>query len=274
MTAASAAALAAEGLSAGSPSARLLGLAVVVLGGLIEGLALGMLQAIAWRTVLDPAGRRRWAVATTVVAGLGWAAASAPAALAGDSNEAPQASLVLILAGAAALGLAMGVLLGVGQALALRGQVPHPYRWVTVSALGWIPAMMVIFLGASAPSDSWPTASVVTAGALTGVVAGTVLGVVTGPLMGTLVGLGTSSRSSFAGAREQGRTGERGNKRAAGTRRDVPKHQQLDGHASDACHRDVLGTRAGAAQRALGVDGGDHGSREPGQGHDNVCDRG
>jgi len=43
--------------------------------------------------------------------------------------------------------------------------------------------MVVIFLGATAPSESWSTVSVVVLGAVTGAAAGAVLGLVTGPML-------------------------------------------------------------------------------------------
>ena len=163
------------------------GLAVVVLGGLVEGTALGWLQARALNGVLGPAGRRRWLFSTLLVAGLGWAAASAPAALAG-SDAGDQPPLVLVLLGAAALGVVMGAVLGAAQASALRNLVRHPWRWVTGSTLGWTVAMPVIFLGATSVGASWPWWLVVPAGAVTGLMAGSALGVVSGPFLETLDG--------------------------------------------------------------------------------------
>ena len=69
--------------------------------------------------------------------------------------EAPLRPL-LVVAGAAGLGLVMGTVLGVAQAAALRGAVPHPRRWVAANAAAWPLAMVVIFLGATTPSAGWP----------------------------------------------------------------------------------------------------------------------
>lgn len=52
-----------------------------------------------------------------------------------------------------------------------------------MSVAGWVPAMVVIFLGATAPSAVWPLVGVVALGTVTGVVAGATLGVVTGALL-------------------------------------------------------------------------------------------
>ena len=163
------------------------GFVLVVAGGLVEGTALGALQATVIRTRLG-VSRPTWIVATVVVAGLGWAAASAPAALSGDSGGSPPA-LGWILAGAVALGSAMGAVLGVAQAAVLRrAGVRHPWRWVTANATGWAVAMPVIFTGATTAGASWPWPVVVGYGAITGALAGAALGLVTGAFLPTLDG--------------------------------------------------------------------------------------
>ena len=79
MTAAAGAARSATALTDHAVShATAWGLLVVVLGGLVEGTALGWLQARALDTILGPTGRRHWVLVTVLVAGLGWAAASRP----------------------------------------------------------------------------------------------------------------------------------------------------------------------------------------------------
>ena len=188
MTAAAGAARSATGLTQHEVAhATALGLLLVVLGGLVEGTALGWLQARALSEVLGRAGRLRWLAVTVLVAGVGWAAASAPAALAGDDGGA-QPPLLLVLAGAAALGAAMGAVLGAAQAWALRHRVRHPWRWVAGSAAGWTAAMPVIFVGATGVGATWPWWLVVPAGTVTGLVAGSVLGAISGSFLDALDG--------------------------------------------------------------------------------------
>ena len=157
---------------------------LVIGGGLVEGTALGLLQARALDTWLPRKGRRRWAVVTLCAAGLGWAAASAPSAFASDSASSgsePPAAVMLL--GAAGLGIVMGAVLGGAQASVLRPYVRHPGRWVTANVTGWAVAMPVIFIGAMSPGESWPTVAVAGLGAVTGAAAGTVLGAVTGAFL-------------------------------------------------------------------------------------------
>ena len=153
-------------------------LAVLVAGGLVEGAALGAVQAWLLGAWLPALRRRRYVLMTVLVAGVGWAAASTPATLAsGDRGSSPPVSLVLL--GAAGLGLAMGTLLGAAQAAALRGAVPHPWRWVAANAAAWPPAMVVVFVGATTAEADWALGWLLLMGMGTGAAAGTVLGIVT-----------------------------------------------------------------------------------------------
>ena len=181
MTAAAVAAVA--GRSLGTAAA----LALVVTGGLVEGLALGWAQGHVLGRLAPALDRRRYLLVTVLVAGVGWAGASAPAAFAGDS-DATQPALGIVVLSAAGLGLVMGAVLGSAQAAVLRGAVRRPWRWVAVNAAAWPPAMAVIFLGATTPSASWPDWAVVALGPVTGMAAGGVLGIVSGGFLPTLAG--------------------------------------------------------------------------------------
>jgi F420H(2)-dependent quinone reductase len=185
MAASAAAARTADGLSPGA------GFGLVVAGGLVEGTALGLLQASVLAPTLGPARARAWALVTILLAGVGWAAGSAPATLNGPDGAGAadgQPPLVVILLIAAALGLALGALLGAAQAVVLRSRVRHPWRWVPGSALGWAAAMTVVFAGATTAGAGWGLPVLIGYGALTGLVAGTCLGVITGIWLAALDG--------------------------------------------------------------------------------------
>jgi len=186
----SAAAAAARGAMAlddhGVAAATVLGLLLVVTGGLVEGAALGWFQSRALADRLGPRGRARWLAVTVLVAGVGWAAASTPAALGPDTASQPP--LLTMMLAAAGLGLVMGAVLGAAQVWAWSARVRHPARWIFASAVGWLAAMPVVFAGATLPDADWPTPAVVLDGTVTGLVAGTVLGLVTGPFLDVLDG--------------------------------------------------------------------------------------
>jgi hypothetical protein len=189
MTAAASAAKGSQALvgEPGNGREAALALTLVIGGGLVEGVALGGLQAVGLGRLLPGLDRRRWMLVTAVAAGLGWALASAPSAMSGpgDGSVPP---LPLILVGAVGLGAVMGALLGAAQATVLRGHVRHPWRWVGASATAWAPTMAVIFLGATAPDAAWSAPVVAVLGTGTGLVAGALLGLVSGWFLPTLDG--------------------------------------------------------------------------------------
>jgi hypothetical protein len=184
MTAAAAAATASQSLIGEPATGReaVAVLSLVVAGGLVEGVSLGTLQSAGLRRVLPGLNRRRWVLVTTAVAGVGWAAGSAPSVLS-DHADTASPPLLFMLTGALALGALMGALLGAVQARGLRGLVRNSSRWVLANAAAWAPAMAIIFLGAGTPGDDWPTIAVLAMGAVTGAAAGAVLGLVTGSVL-------------------------------------------------------------------------------------------
>lgn len=172
---------------AAAPVGAVAGLLLVLAGGLVEGTALGLFQSSVLRERLG--GRRGgWVLATVLVAGLGWALGSAPAALSGDDQGAAP-PLGVVLLGAAAMGLVMGAVLGAAQAAVLRHHVRHPWRWSVANACGWAVAMPLVFLGATTAGAGWAWPVLVGYGALTGAVAGAALGVVTAAWLPSLDGI-------------------------------------------------------------------------------------
>ncbi|MDI9936287.1 hypothetical protein ACVH9Z_05215 [Rhodococcus opacus] len=190
MTAAAVAAKLSQHVLGGQPRGwdAALALLLVVAGGLVEGAALGALQASGLRRLIPRLNRRRWLVVTAAVAGLGWAAASAPGVFSGDSGSDAEPALLVVVAAALGLGAVMGAVLGAAQAMTVRRLVPRPTRWVLANTIAWPPTMAVIFIGATTPESGWPTVAVAAFAAITGIAAGTVLGIVTGWFLPTLDG--------------------------------------------------------------------------------------
>lgn len=186
MTAAALAFRTAEPMANGGAGTAL-ALALVLLGGLMEGSALGFVQSVLLGRVYPRLRRRRYVVATVLVAGLGWSAAAAPSVLTRDDGGGGMPSLLLVLPAAAGLGLVMGAVLGAAQAWSLRGAVQHPWHWVAANVTAWPGVMAVIFLGAGIPGSTWRLGAVLVVALGTGAAAGAVLGLVTGLFLPSLV---------------------------------------------------------------------------------------
>jgi hypothetical protein len=102
-----------------------------------------------------------------------------------DSGAAAPGEMsdLMIYTLAAAMGIALGAILGGSQWLALRRHMPKAGWWITASALAWMLGMVVIFLGTTfipAEGINWQVALllllfVVAAGAVVGAVHGLVL---------------------------------------------------------------------------------------------------
>ena len=121
--------------------------ALVVAAGVIEGLCLGLGQALAMPV---PVNRARYAALSGLGAGLAWAAGLAVQGLGAAGAPLPVLLGVGVAAGAFALAA-----LGGAQWLALRGRVAAR-RWVGWTALAWILALPLSFLPAPLVDGSTP----------------------------------------------------------------------------------------------------------------------
>jgi hypothetical protein len=159
-------------------------LLMAVAGGIVEGLAVGLLQHRVLRTWLPDLSRAKYVGGTVALAAAFWLLGMLPStllALAPEEGGPPQddPSMVMIVAISALGGALGGVAFGVVQGWAMRGHVPHPWRWIRPNAIGWALAVAVITVGASsAPAGIAPLA-LVGYGALVGLLAGACVGAVT-----------------------------------------------------------------------------------------------
>ncbi len=190
-----AAAAVAAGLALGvvgepsDPAGAAATLGLATLGGLVEGLAVGLFQHAVLHPWLTELTRRRWVGATVAVAVAGWFLGMLPSTLislngAGEDATGTTSDLgpplwVMPFVGVV-VGLFAGAVFGAAQAWALRGHVARPRVWIGANALGWAGAMAVIFTGAALPGTGWSLPSLLLLGAVTGVMAGLVIGAVTG----------------------------------------------------------------------------------------------
>ncbi len=160
----------------------------VLAATVIEGSIVGTAQWLVLRHPLEKMRWHTWVLATALGACVAWTLAMIPSTLlftGPDSGAAAPGEMsdLMIYTLAAAMGIALGSILGAAQWLALRRHVPKAGWWIPANALAWILGMVVVFLGTSfipAEGITVPVALlllmfVVAAGAVVGAVHGLVL---------------------------------------------------------------------------------------------------
>jgi hypothetical protein len=160
----------------------------VLAGTVIEGSIVGTAQWLVLRRPLDHMRWRTWVLATALGACIAWTLGMIPSTLlftAPDSGAATPGEIsdLMIYTLAAAMGIALGSILGAAQWLALRRHLPKAGWWIPTNALAWMLGMVVVFLGTSfipAGGITVPVALilllfVVAAGAVVGAVHGLIL---------------------------------------------------------------------------------------------------
>ncbi len=160
----------------------------VLAATVIEGSVVGTAQWLVLRRPLEKMRWRTWVLATTLGAFVAWMLGMIPSTLlfpGPDSGAAAPGEMsdLMIYTLAAAMGIALGAILGAAQWLALRRYVPKAGWWIPANALAWMLGMVVVFLGTSfipAAGMTVPVALilllfVVAAGAVVGAVHGLVL---------------------------------------------------------------------------------------------------
>jgi hypothetical protein len=159
----------------------------ILLAGGWEGLCLGGAQAM----ILRGLGVRpwRWTALTVLGALAGYALSLLGGAGAQGAGDAGEPSAALLLGLGAAMGVLMGMLLGIVQWSGAR-QTIALLPWVGANAVGWAPAMAVIMVAATSVDRSWPLLIIALVGAAAGAIAGLFVGAATSlALSGKMQGL-------------------------------------------------------------------------------------
>lgn len=169
-------------------------LSILVAGGLVEGAALGLAQALVLRRVLPGFRTPAWVAATSIAAGLAWLLGMVPSATHATWSTWPPAGLVV---GGSLLGLLLLTSIGTAQALVMPAGTPGANAWIWWTALGWC-AGLVAFSVVATPL--WHEGQAALVIALVGVAAGTVMAVVMAAVTGVgAVRLCTHSLESRSG---------------------------------------------------------------------------
>jgi hypothetical protein len=136
----------------GWPAALATAGVMILAGTLVEGATVGTAQWLVLRRPLPRLRWRDWALATAAGACIAWTLGMVPSTLlaaTADAGAAPsgEPSDALVYTLAAAMGLALGPILGVPQWLALRRHARRAGWWVAANAAAWAVGMPVIFAG-------------------------------------------------------------------------------------------------------------------------------
>jgi len=181
----------------GGTAGHWLVLVVVVVGCLLQGLALGVLQARALTLRHFGLPQHRMVRVALVGTGIGWSVSVFPTLLAGHVDNGPPVGGVVLAA--VGIGLLGGTLLGTTQALLVRDVLTHhPWRWVATSTVTWPTAMILLFLGASVLDAGRPLVVVGGLALVMAVLAAVVLGILSGAWMGTIGGQPIANKVSLA----------------------------------------------------------------------------
>ncbi|QBF31878.1 hypothetical protein [Thalassococcus sp. S3] len=152
----------------------------IVLAGACEGLLLGTAQRQTLRQLkLMP----RWWVTLTILGsavGYGASVLGRFGGAGGDATGEPGVLLVTVFGGG--LGLLMGAILGAVQSLALPDALRRDH-WIIANALGWIPAMALILLGAGLAEPDWTIWQVALLGGICGATGGFCVALATWPVL-------------------------------------------------------------------------------------------
>jgi hypothetical protein len=126
-------------LAKGSALAALL---VATLGALLFGGVLGSLQ---WLVIRErvPVPRKRWIAASVTPALLAWLLVVMPAVISAEDNDKSVSGAYLL---AASQSLALGPLLGLSQAGALRGHTRRWAWWIVANIASWLIVEAVVLL--------------------------------------------------------------------------------------------------------------------------------
>jgi len=149
----------------------------VIVGGMGEGIVLGLAQWLVLRQYVPRLSARAWVLATGAGALLAWVIGM------GVANVGPtvwQRSPPLFITVAGVLTVVFLLSMGGAQWLVLRRHVGHAGWWIAASALAWPLGVAVPVVGMALVPDGSAATTMAVVGVLSGLLMGMVVGAVTG----------------------------------------------------------------------------------------------
>ena len=159
--------------------------ASVLAGILLEGALVGYAQGRVLQSALPSLSIRRWTLWTAMGAGIAWVLGMIPSIL--ISLRSPSAGADKppfegpeIFAAAALMGIALGPFLAVPQWIELRKHVKRAGWWIAANSAAWAVGMVIVFVGATAPSETTSLSIIVSTIIVTCLAAGLTVGTLQG----------------------------------------------------------------------------------------------
>lgn len=157
-------------------------ISTLVVGGALEGLITASFQYRVIRLRYPGLRYGRWTGYTIIAAIIGWLVGVVPSFFIQPEEAINyQSYSFLIMIGLNCIfGLGLGVLFGFFQWLELRRCTIQGYRWITANALGWMIAIVVIFVTATIPQPTTSIYLIIVLGIFAAALSGAVIGLITG----------------------------------------------------------------------------------------------
>jgi hypothetical protein len=155
----------------------------LTVAGTIEGVVIGIAQALVLARFAPSVDGRAWILATAVAAGFAWFVGMGGAAVLG-SGAAPGVLLVALVPAWSVALVGMGFL----QWRVLRRTVPRSGRWVPVTTGAWLVGVLIPAVVLSVVPNGWPPAAHAVAGVIGALAMGLTVGLLTGRTLARLLG--------------------------------------------------------------------------------------
>lgn len=159
-------------------------LIIMILAGCLEGFITGYFQWSVLRTKFPDMKARNWIFATVGGAATAWFLGMLPSIYFSMQPATQSSTIEITNVQFAALslisGIVLGAVFGVFQFLELCRHARDAWQWITANSLAWMMGMMIIYTGASMPSESTPLLLTLLISTLSGLFAGLSVGMVTG----------------------------------------------------------------------------------------------
>lgn len=165
-------------------SSHIMLLIIMVAAGCLEGLITGYFQWSVLRARFPDMRARSWVLATVGGAATAWFLGMLPSVYFSlhpvAQGSAIEITNVQFAAFSLVSGIVLGAVFGAFQFLVLRRYARDAWQWITANSLAWMMGMMIIYTGASMPSESTPLLLTLLISTLSGLFAGLSVGAVTG----------------------------------------------------------------------------------------------